>query len=488
MTKVIVFGTAINAVLLFETGGFDKNVEVVACVDNSQKRIGEKFYGHIIQHPREIVDMDYDYILITSRTNYENMANQLISYNIQPNKIIISFEEGHIDYFKNSLGGSREHVLSRPSSYRSKTKYNNVELIHDLASDNIIMQIPIELLRVSLNSKDTSEEIVLASYETIRDKEMDFQIYRSAYYTELFEYLSGESDKYPYNYLNMLYNNKEAQWDKVLIMRKEFYDRHMMLLQKGFSYYKDHCEPITVKYNRDRGFFSIIDGLHRATFLYSKGIRHIYAMMSYNDYISYINKDKITQLIKVLNDYNITDVYGSVLHPSFYNYSTLRDNVYPTRIESAYKALRGYQLKGKNLIDIGCNCGYNSRMFAREGANVTAVEMDKNTLELAKAISELENTKVNYIYGKFEDISIDEKFDIALLMTVLYWYLETPEILNAFFDRLNTMISEMIIWESGDQPELEKELIIKNTKFKNYTKLSFTVGTGKLREFGIFTK
>ena len=96
-------------------------------------------------------------------------------------------------------------------------------------------------------------------------------------------------------------------------------------------------------------------------------------------------------------------------------------------------------------------------------------------------------TKINYIYGKFEDININDKFDIALLMTVLYWYLDSPDILKVFFERINTMISEMIIWESGDKPELEKDLIVKNTKFKNYRKLPFTVGTGKLREFGIFT-
>jgi 2-polyprenyl-3-methyl-5-hydroxy-6-metoxy-1,4-benzoquinol methylase len=283
------------------------------------------------------------------------------------------------------------------------------------------------------------------------------------------------------------YTKEKSQEDKVLIMRKEFYDKHMTLLEKGFAYYKDHCEPITVKYNKYGGYFSIIDGLHRATFLYSKGVRHIYAMMSYDDYNLYINKNKIAPVIKIFNDYNITSIYGTILHPAFYNYTSLRDTAYPTRVELAFKDLRGYSLKGKRLVDIGCNNGYSARMYAREGMDVTAIEMDKGIFELAKAISELENTKVNYINGKFEDLEIDEKFDIAILMTVLYWYLDTPDILKAFFDRLNKMISEMLIWESGDQPEFEKNLIIKNTKFKNYKKLSLTVGTGKLREFGIFT-
>ncbi|KEI90373.1 hypothetical protein N493_13080 [Clostridium botulinum B2 433] len=487
MTKVVIFGTAINAVVLFETGGFNKNVKIVACIDNSHKRIGEKFYGNTIRQPSEIVNIDFDYVLITSRTNFVNMANQLISYSIPANKIIISYEEGHIDFFENKLGGHRAHVLSRPSSYRTEAKYNNVELMHDLVNDNIVTQIPIELIRVASAPQAVGDVISSVVNNIVKDAKMDYQIYRSPYYTELFEYLSGESDKYPANYMNLFHINEVSHADKVLIMRREFYDKHMKLLQKGFSYYKDHCEPIVVKYNKDGGFFSIIDGLHRATFLYSKGIRHIYAMMSYDDYNAYINKDKITPIIKHLSNLNITDVYGAILHPTFYNYSSLRDAAYPTRVELAFKALRGYDMKGKRIIDIGCNNGYNARMFAREGVCVTAVEMDKNIFELARAISELENTKVNYINGRFEDIEEDQRFDIALLMTVLYWYLETPDILEAFFDRLNTMICEMIIWESGDQPEVEKNLIIKNTKFKNYKKLSVTVGTGKLREFGIFT-
>jgi 2-polyprenyl-3-methyl-5-hydroxy-6-metoxy-1,4-benzoquinol methylase len=486
MIKLVVFGTAINATLLFETGGFNKDVEVVACIDNSKSRIGKEFYGHIIRHPEEIVDIDFDYVLVTSRTNYVEMANELLAYQVPANKVIINYEDGHIRYFETMLGGNRACVLSRPSSYRTENKYSNVEVIHDLVNDNIITPIPIELLRV-VSTVEYSNGQSLLSVEVIKNNPMDYQIYRSPYYTELFDYLSGASDLYPSTYLGLFQATEESQANKVLMMRKEFYDKHMNLLNKGFSYYKDHNEPITVKYMKENGAFNVIDGLHRATFLYTKGVRHVYAMMSLEDYNAYTNKAKIAPLIKLLSDFKANDVYTAILHPTFYNYSTLRDTVFPTRIEMAFKALRGYDLRGKKLIDIGSNIGYNARMFAREGLEVTAVEMDNHIYQLAKAISDLENTKVNYVNGKFEDIEASESYNIALLMTVLYWYLETPDILEAFFERLNHMVSDMIIWESGDQPEIEKELILSRTKFKKYRKLSLTVGTGKLREFGIFT-
>ncbi|MFH5187558.1 methyltransferase domain-containing protein [Paenibacillus sp. TAB 01] len=487
MIKLVIFGTAINATLLFETGGFNKDVKIVASIDNSPSRIGKEYYGIIIKQPEEIVNIDFDYVLITSRTNYVEMANQLLLYKIPVNKIIISYEEGHINFFGKMLGGNRTAVLTRPSTYRTETKYGNAEIVHDLVNDTIITQIPVELLRVNSELRHSNGDSVLAaSDEFLENNPIDYQIYRSPYYPELFDYLSGASENYPSAYLKLFKATSDSQAEKVLMMRKEFYDKQMSILQQGFSYYKEHTQPITVKYDKNRGFFSVIDGLHRATFLYSKGVRHIYAMMSLNDYNAYTNKSNISPLIELLGDFKINDIYTSILHPTFYRYSTLRDIVFPTRVELAFKALRGINLRGKKLIDIGCNNGYNARMFAREGLKVTAIEMDKNIYELAKAISVLENTNVNYVYGKFEDIEATESYDIALLMTVLYWYLETPEILESFFERLNSMVSEMIIWESGDKPELEKELIIRNTKFKKYQKLSITTGTGKLREFGIF--
>jgi 2-polyprenyl-3-methyl-5-hydroxy-6-metoxy-1,4-benzoquinol methylase len=488
MTKLVVFGTAINTTLLVETGGINKTVEVVAFLDNSPSRIGKEFYGKIIQHPEEIRNMEFDYVLVTSRTNYAAMATQLVSYKVPANKIIISYEDGHIAYFEKMLGGNRSAVLSRPSNYRTETKFSNANIIHDLINDQVITPVPVELLRVDSTMTFPNGGSLLSTPELIKDWDpIDYQIFRSPYYTELFDYLSGVSDKYPVNYLRFFNAEREEQADKILMMRKEFYDNQMSIFQNGFSYYKDHTEPITVKYDVNRGAFAVIDGLHRATFLYTRGIRQVYAMMSVDDYKAYINKSQIDPLIKLLSENNMNHIYTSILHPAFYNYSTLRDTVYPTRVELAFKALRGYNLKGKKLIDIGCNNGYNSRMFAREGLEVTAIEMEKDIYELAKAISDLENTKVNYVNGRFEDIEDTEKYNIALLLTVLYWYLDTPDILASFFERLNTMISEMIIWESGDQPELEKELIINNTKFKRYQKLSVTAGTGKLRELGIFS-
>ena len=54
--------------------------------------------------------------------------------------------------------------------------------------------------------------------------------------------------------------------------------------------------------------------------------------------------------------------------------------------------------------------------------------------------------------------------------------------------RVDEIINDMIIWESGDMPEVEKKLIVTHTKFKYYDRIAYTVSTGKYREFGVFRR
>jgi hypothetical protein len=54
--------------------------------------------------------------------------------------------------------------------------------------------------------------------------------------------------------------------------------------------------------------------------------------------------------------------------------------------------------------------------------------------------------------------------------------------------KIDRLTCGMLIWESGDKPEEERDFILSNTSFGRYEKLSATYGTGKVRELGVFFK
>ncbi|WP_244815399.1 hypothetical protein [Caballeronia sp. Lep1P3] len=49
------------------------------------------------------------------------------------------------------------------------------------------------------------------------------------------------------------------------------------------------------------------------------------------------------------------------------------------------------------------------------------------------------------------------------------------------------MVEDFVIWESGSNPEEEKEVVRRFTRFTHYRKIADTYGTGRARELGIFS-
>lgn len=78
-------------------------------------------------------------------------------------------------------------------------------------------------------------------------------------------------------------------------------------------------------------------------------------------------------------------------------------------------------LKGKNLIDVGCGGGILSESLAKVGANVTGVDLAHESIEVAKSHANENNLNINYL---LEDINVlsektPEQFDVLTCMELL---------------------------------------------------------------------
>jgi ubiquinone/menaquinone biosynthesis C-methylase UbiE len=65
---------------------------------------------------------------------------------------------------------------------------------------------------------------------------------------------------------------------------------------------------------------------------------------------------------------------------------------------------------GKDVLEIGCGIGTDSLNFARNGANLTIVELSSESLAITKKRLDLDHVGANLIHGNAEelDLSVDQ--------------------------------------------------------------------------------
>jgi len=89
------------------------------------------------------------------------------------------------------------------------------------------------------------------------------------------------------------------------------------------------------------------------------------------------------------------------------------DEVYLPR-EDTYlmeKALVKFNLKNKNVLEIGCGSGYLSIYCAKQGAKVTSVDINQLALQYASKEAQKENINITFIESNLFS-NVKDKFDI----------------------------------------------------------------------------
>ncbi|MDE3201940.1 MAG: class I SAM-dependent methyltransferase [Acidobacteriota bacterium] len=72
------------------------------------------------------------------------------------------------------------------------------------------------------------------------------------------------------------------------------------------------------------------------------------------------------------------------------------------------------------ILEAGCGTGKSTLPLARKGAHVVALEMGANLARLAKLNLAL-YPRVEVLHSRFEDFSLDERFDLVLAVTSWHW-------------------------------------------------------------------
>ena len=241
---------------------------------------------------------------------------------------------------------------------------------------------------------------------------------------------------------------------------------------------------------KDRGYFHINNGIDRICFFLTLGLQFVPAKITKQDYYRWLNKEKLDKCISYAKTNHVVAAYAPIPHPNFYFFPAYRDIGGHKRIQKIAEFLmyNHISIKGKKVLDAGSYYCYLSQFFARIGAEVTAVEFNPTSSEFGKLLNELLYcSNIQSICTGIDNIDTSERFSFTIMLTVLYWHLNTPLGLQILHN-VDLVTENFLLWESGDEPESEIQFILENSSFNKYIKISETIGTGKVRELGVFCK
>ncbi len=121
-------------------------------------------------------------------------------------------------------------------------------------------------------------------------------------------------------------------------------------------------------------------------------------------------------------------------------------NVYRHRNEQDAKKLVNLILEnvdipaGGRILDMACGNGRHSVIFAEKGFQVTAVDLSKNLLDLAKNSADKAGLKINFVNSDLRSFYTASKFNLAVNLFTSFGYFEDEcdnfKILRNAYDHL----------------------------------------------------
>ena len=96
--------------------------------------------------------------------------------------------------------------------------------------------------------------------------------------------------------------------------------------------------------------------------------------------------------------------------------------------------------KVKNVLDMAAGSGRHAVIFAKEGFNVTAVDLSENLISVGKKNAENENVKIEYVHSDIRHFNPNIKYHLILNLFTSIGYFEKDEenyfILNKAYNLL----------------------------------------------------
>jgi tRNA (mo5U34)-methyltransferase len=122
-------------------------------------------------------------------------------------------------------------------------------------------------------------------------------------------------------------------------------------------------------------------------------------------------------------------------------------------------------MRGKSVLDVGCNGGFYSLEMKRRGADrVVAIDHDEDYLKQARFAAEVCDLDIEFHQLSVYDVSqLNERFDLVLFLGVFY-HLRYP--LLALDHLHEHVVKDLFVFQSLQRGSSEVDLVAKNYPFE----------------------
>ena len=116
--------------------------------------------------------------------------------------------------------------------------------------------------------------------------------------------------------------------------------------------------------------------------------------------------------------------------------------------------------KNSKILDLACGAGRHSIEFAQKGFSVTAVDLSKNLLNIAKQNAQSANVEIDFIRADIRNFIIDKKFDLIVNLFTSFGYFESDEENFKVFEIAYNNLNEkgIFVFDYFNKKFLEKNL------------------------------
>lgn len=342
-------------------------------------------------------------------------------------------------------------------------------------AESVILEIPAPLLFTGMESSPWQNVNITASKE----------------YNALYDVLlhgKYESLKDFKTYCDILCGSNR-------IMEVYLHDRFLLcqmmqaeFMSHGLSYFKN--APSTANWNSQKGYFNLIDGHHRASFLVSNHAHTLPIRISREDYVLWYNSAVAEKCRAYIKEQHIENTYTPIYHPAFCDIDYLAEKGGGLTASALYQFFSGKSVIDMNVLDVNSNLSYFAQIFTRMGAaHIVSAESRKELFDLAKLLNQLHYTDTIEMNNEnIEETDIKDFYDIVIIANDVFPDFYDEESKNQLLQKVDALSSRYFIKRTKADIEKEKRYVLDNSSFKSYHRLNVEIIDGKLNEVGVYEK